>query len=209
MALVTVQRSPTPSATSSPCASSNYTLDISNSFQYENWSSSACAYTAMTTAQREWQQRLGVGYVKYGSVGCVIFHRPLSVDAFAEGTVDGVKVVQIPESDHSVNPGQNMRPREGVGCRLVRVADEKRRLLKVTFVPDSIPGVRNASSLIKLLSQFSGMMSRRRQTAGKKNAGPSPEVKIVPSRSELGRKANQIIAMITVGCAKLPQGLKL
>lgn len=34
-------------------------------------------------------------------------------------------------------------------------------------------------------------------------------VKIVPSRSELGRKAYQIIAMITVGCAKLPQGLKL
>lgn len=34
-------------------------------------------------------------------------------------------------------------------------------------------------------------------------------VKIVPSRSELGRKANQIIAMITVGCAKMPQGLKL
>lgn len=34
-------------------------------------------------------------------------------------------------------------------------------------------------------------------------------VKVVPSRSELGRKANQIIAMITVGCAKLPQGLKL
>ncbi|KAJ7402371.1 hypothetical protein BTVI_87164 [Pitangus sulphuratus] len=49
----------------------------------------------------------------------------------------------------------------------------------------------------------------RRQTVGKKNAGPSPEVKIVPSRSELGRKANQIIAMITVGCAKMPQGLKL
>lgn len=34
-------------------------------------------------------------------------------------------------------------------------------------------------------------------------------VKIVPSRSELGRKANQIIAMITVGCAKMPQGFKL
>lgn len=99
----------------------------------------------VTTAQREWQQRLGVGYVKYGSVGCVIFHRPLSLDAFAEGTVDGVKVVQIPESDHSVNPGQNMRPMEGVGCRLVRVADEKRRLLKVTFVPDSIPGTGSGS----------------------------------------------------------------
>lgn len=59
--------------------------------------------------------------------------------------MDGVKVVQIPESDHSVNPGQNMRPMEGVGCRLVRVADEKRRLLKVTFVPDSIPGTGSGS----------------------------------------------------------------
>lgn len=47
------------------------------------------------------------------------------MDEFAEGTVDGVKVVQIPESDHCVNPGGNMKSREGVGCRLVRVADEE------------------------------------------------------------------------------------
>lgn len=39
-----------------------------------------------------------------------------------------------------------MRYREGVGCRLVRVADEKRRrLVKVSFVPDSIPGTGNGS----------------------------------------------------------------
>lgn len=58
----------------------------------------------------------------------------------------GVKMVQIPESDHSVSPGQNMKSREGVGCRLVRVADEKRRrLLKVNFVPGSTPGTGNGS----------------------------------------------------------------
>lgn len=34
-------------------------------------------------------------------------------------------------------------------------------------------------------------------------------VKVVPSRSELGRKTNQIIAVITLGCAKVPQGFKL
>lgn len=68
------------------------------------------------------------------------------MDAFAAGTVDGVKMVQIPESDHSVNPGQNMRSRKGVGCRLVGVADEKRRrLLKVNFVPGSTPGTGNRS----------------------------------------------------------------
>lgn len=68
------------------------------------------------------------------------------MDAFAEGAVEGVKVVQIPEPDHSVNPGENMRSREGVGCRLVRVADEKRRrLLKVGFVPHSIPGTGSGS----------------------------------------------------------------
>lgn len=39
-----------------------------------------------------------------------------------------------------------MRSREGVGCRLIRAADEKRRrLLKVSFVPDSIPGTGNGS----------------------------------------------------------------
>ena len=40
-----------------------------------------------------------------------------------------------------------MRDREGVGCRLVRVADEKRRrrLVKVSFVPDSILGTGNGS----------------------------------------------------------------
>lgn len=93
-----------------------------------------------------------------GIVGCVIFHRPLSVDAFAEGTVDGVKVVQIPESDHSVNPGQNVRPKEGVGCRLVRVADEKRRLLKVTFVPDSIPGT-GSGSLTQITLVYSSVFT--------------------------------------------------
>lgn len=39
-----------------------------------------------------------------------------------------------------------MRDREGVGCRLVRVADEKRRrLVKVSFVPDSILDTGNGS----------------------------------------------------------------
>lgn len=34
-------------------------------------------------------------------------------------------------------------------------------------------------------------------------------VKGVPSRSELGREANQITAVITAGCAKTPQAFKL
>lgn len=39
-----------------------------------------------------------------------------------------------------------MRYREGVGCGLVKVADEKRRRLgKVSFLPDSIPGTGDGS----------------------------------------------------------------